>query len=124
MSHVPGFALRKPCAHCPFRADRPFPLHPERAQEFAEGLIHGGGFNCHKTVTFGDTDTDDDEVQINQENTNWCAGALITMEKSGVSNQQVRIAERLGLYDPKRLDMDAPVYPSLTAWVESYGDAS
>lgn len=119
MSHSPGFALRKPCIHCPFRSDRPFHLRPERAREFAEHLIYGGGFNCHKTVEFGE---EDDEMQISTEKTNWCAGALITMEKSGVSNQQVRIAERLGLYDHTKLDMDAPVYPSLDAWVESYED--
>jgi hypothetical protein len=116
-----GFALRKPCGDCPFRADKPFHLTPERAKQFADDLANGSGFNCHKTVEFGDTEAGE-PVQIVRENTNWCAGALITLEKSGLSNQQVRIAQRLGAYDPTRLDMDAPVYPSLSAWVASYRD--
>jgi hypothetical protein len=31
-------------------------------------------------------------------------------QQGGSSSQMMRIAERLGLYDPKRLDLDAPVY--------------
>lgn len=118
---LPGFALRKPCRDCPFRADRKFDLRPERAKQFADDLANGSGFNCHKTVDFGDP-ASDEPVQIVKDQTNWCAGALITMEKSGIQNQQVKIAGRLGLYDPTRLDMDAPVYPSLSAWVASYRD--
>lgn len=122
MSHdikLPGFALRKPCAGCPFRSDRTFHLRPERAKQFAEDLANGSGFNCHKTVEFGDP-AEDEPVQILTDKSQWCAGALITMEKSGIYNQQVKIAERLGMYDPTKLDMDSPVYDNLAAWVASY----
>lgn len=110
------YALKSPCGNCPFRCDKPFYLRPERAAEIAEGLSsNGADFHCHKTVQY------DDEGQstIDPDKTKVCAGALIVMEKSGVSTQAMRIAERLGLYDATALDMDAPVYDSLAEWVNA-----
>jgi len=49
-----------------------------------------------------------------------CAGALIVMHKSGCVGALQQVAERLGLFDPSLLNMDAPVFPSLKAWVEAH----
>lgn len=75
-----------------------------------------GEFYCHQT-TIG---APEDEENFGGEmragpSTMVCAGSLILMEKSGTPNQMMRIAERLGVYDPSRLDMDAPVHGS---WIE------
>lgn len=111
------YALRTPCADCPFRADKTFHLRPERAAEIARALrSNAGDFHCHKTVNYDDGL----EGSIEQGKTKVCAGALITMEKSGLSTQNMRIAGRLGLYDPARLDMDAPVYDDLSAWLRAF----
>ena len=40
------------------------------------------------------------------------------MEKTGQPNQMMRISERLGLYDYRSMNMEAPVYGSLDEWVE------
>jgi hypothetical protein len=41
------------------------------------------------------------------------------MERDGLAGQMTRMAEGFGYYDPKRLDMAAPVYASLTDWVRA-----
>lgn len=110
--------LTTPCGDCPFRTDRPFPLTAQRATEIAECLRGGGDFPCHKTLDYDGTG----EPDINGPRAQRCAGMLIVMERSGDRNRIMQIAERLGLYDPRRLDMAAPVFPSLDAWVSSYDE--
>lgn len=39
-----------------------------------------------------------------------CAGALILLEKLDRPSQMMRISERIGMYDRRKLDMDAPVF--------------
>lgn len=110
--------LKSPCANCPFRTDKYFHLTHQRAQDIADSLRDGGDFPCHKTLDYslpGGPDRNGPGVQR-------CAGMLIVMEKSEGPNQIMRIAERLRLYDPTRLDMDAPVYDSLDAFVEAMAD--
>lgn len=110
--------LTTPCANCPFRTDRHFPLSAERAAEIADNLRGGGDFPCHKTLDYDENG----EADINGPRAQRCAGMLIVMEKSGVPNRIIQIAQRLGLYDPEKLDMAAPVYPTLDAWEASYQD--
>lgn len=113
------YRLTTPCTNCPFRSDLAKYLRPERAQEIAQALYDGGDFPCHKTTV----DVEDAEGQgdrVRGPESAACAGALITMEKEGYSNQMVRIAESMGLYDPTKIDMAAPVYDSLAEWVASY----
>lgn len=112
--------LTTPCANCPFRSDRPFHLTPARALEIATCLREGGDFPCHKTLDY-DHPTEDGRPDQNGPGANRCAGMLIVMEKSGLRNRIMQIAQRLGLYDPAKLQMDAPVYESLDAWLASYG---
>lgn len=118
-----GFKLRKPCANCPFRTDRPFYLHRDRAAEIAQALQGGSTFTCHKT-TIDAPEADWDDAggdRIDGPNAQMCAGALVVMEREDAPNQMMRIAERLGMYDRRKLDMAAPVPDSLAAWVRGFG---
>lgn len=113
------YRLKAPCKACPFRSDIPKYLRPERAKEIADSLYAGAEFSCHQTTE--EVEEEDGHVdRIATSKSAFCAGALITMEKEGFSNQMVRISERLGLFDPTALRMDAPVYDSLSEWVRSY----
>lgn len=102
-----NFDLKRPCKDCPFRTDVIPYLRPSRAREITDSLIRQQGtFSCHKTNDFGG----DDGEAIETSKTQHCAGATIMLEKLGRPNQLMRIAERLGVYDRKKLDMAAPVY--------------
>lgn len=107
-----GFKLTAPCRDCPFRSDRPFPLRPERGEEIAHALLSDGSFHCHKTVDY----SDDEPSSVGAQE---CAGSLIILERMGAPHQMMRIAERLGMYDHTKLDMDAPVYDDLDEWVDA-----
>lgn len=107
------YSLPGPCANCPFRSDRPFYLNPDRVDEIADALEAGQGFTCHKTV-----DYTEDGPEVNDRGRE-CGGAMATLEREGRPNQGMRIAERLGFYDPTRIDPDAPVYDSIDEWREA-----
>lgn len=110
------YTLKSPCADCPFRSDiRPY-LSPARAQEIADDSCEDSNFYCHKTVDYS---SEDGQGRVANKS-RVCAGFLVTMEKEGRANQPTRIAERLGIYDRSRLDMDAPTHPSMRAWVLSH----
>lgn len=113
------YALRKPCAACPFRTDIDFPLRSGRAREFADQIRGGWEFPCHKTTVEGEPDEEGGSTMESGPGTKACAGALIVQEKEGRINQMMRVAERLGMYDASRLDMDAPVFGSLSEWVRA-----
>jgi hypothetical protein len=91
--------MTTPCAQCPFLKGSGFTYH---------SLVdHARGpFPCHMAC---DLDEDDVYTEKNNGKTPHCAGALIFLEKQGKPHQMMRIAERLGRYDPSKLDMDAPV---------------
>lgn len=114
----PRFRLRKPCPKCPFRCDIEPYLRPERVQEIADALYAGGAFPCHQTTEHVEDEEGNGEM-LDTPRSAECAGALITMEKEGYEGQHARIGYRLGLYDPTTLDMDAPVYDSLSEWVHA-----
>lgn len=105
------FSLTKPCGNCPFRSDRDFPLHPERAASIADGLSAGGSFVCHKTISHNDDGTDQSEARM-------CAGARGTAAASGTVSQVEQIATRLGFTVPP-LYADLPLFSGLAAWVAS-----
>lgn len=116
------YTLTGPCADCPFRSDKAPFLDEDRAKEIALSLESGATFYCHKTVDY-DRAWDDDDSDGRGDVTGKsraCAGSLITLEKEDRPNQIMRIGERLGLYDRTRLDMDAPVYPSMREWVAAH----
>lgn len=108
------FQLRRPCAHCPFRNDRAPYLCADRAKEIAEDLVEHS-FACHETTV----DAEDGERRSTPESQH-CAGALIMLEHVSRPSQMMRIAERLGLYDRRRLDMASPVFQSPAAFVRAH----
>ena len=100
------FDLTAPCKNCPFRTDITFYLTKARVYEIWEGITDGDAtFACHKTVDYSE---DGDAKRSDKEQ--HCAGALIALERRNRPNQMMRIAERLGLYDRTKLDMDEPVF--------------
>lgn len=88
-----------PCGSCPFRKGQTFLTKP-RARQIAGYMDtwNGAEFACHKT-----TERDDDGNHCPSRKESHCAGALIFAEKNEQSHQMMRIAERLGMYDPTRL---------------------
>ena len=108
-----NYDLTQPCSQCPFRTDKPFPL--KRSQEIADGLLSDRDFACHKTVNYDDPQ-DDSRQQM-------CAGAMIVLEKLERPTQMMRIMERLGGYDMRRLNMKSPVYDDLDEFVDGTTDA-
>ena len=113
------FNLRTPCDNCPFRSDITFFLDPRRVTEILDALLlDGKTFSCHKTVHYDD----DGEPSMPHGDEQHCAGALIMLERFNLPNQMMRIAERLGLYDPRHLAMEAPVFASPAAMLERMRD--
>ena len=114
------FTMTSPCADCPFRSDRAFPLAPGRVDEILDSIMDmDQSFPCHKTVDYGAQDEDNpDAIHVPTEGECHCGGALIFLEKHGRANQMMRICERLGMYDHTKLEMDAPVYDSREEMVE------
>ncbi len=108
-----------PCENCPFRSDvRPY-LKKARVLEIERGLVRGD-FPCHKTTV--PTEGEDGEGDLRAtENSQHCAGALIILEKMERPSQMMRICERLGLYDARKLNMAAPVYDSFRQMVNAQG---
>lgn len=113
------FDMTTPCDNCPFRTEPPFYGGLQRAQEIADALERGQTFQCHKTVEYVDSDDNDGETSVPTPGDQHCAGALILLERNGMPGQLARIAERFGMYDPSKLDMDAPVYDDLEQFVEA-----
>lgn len=93
------FGQMTPCKSCPFRTDHPPTLRPGRTREIEADLKADRQFICHNRI--GDK-------------TN-CAGSLIVMTKLGLTNNPMRMGGRLGLFDPAKLNMTAPVYESFDA---------
>lgn len=111
MSKFNPYALKKPCANCPFLKDEKaaIGLSPGRRDGIIADLIDGTvtGFSCHKTVYHSKTggrwveanDGDGEEVYQQSGKEQQCAGALAVLEKINRPTQLVRIMERMGLYD-------------------------
>ncbi len=110
-----NFALTKPCDNCPFRTDiKPY-LSGVRAEEIASSLLKGQTFPCHKAAEYDDATG---KYIVGMEKEQHCAGAMIVLEHMNAPNQMMRIAERLGLYNRKKLEMESPVHDDLDEWVQ------
>lgn len=112
------FDLKRPCNQCPFRTDKaPFISHA-RAKEIADGMVkHGASFACHKTLGH-----DDDGDTYTKSDSQFCAGAIIMLEKSGQAGNvaMIRGAERFGLYKHSEMEMDSPVFDSPRDFVKHH----
>lgn len=105
---IPKYGMTSPCDSCPFRSDVVFYLRPGRVAEF---LHADADFYCHKTTEVGGAEPGNERV---------CAGSMILREKVNKPNQMLRIAGRLGLYDPTKLNMEAPVYEDAAEMIEAF----
>jgi hypothetical protein len=107
--------MTNPCNLCPFRNDdKRLTVHPDRLREFARGA-----FVCHQTAELFESDDYEEESGFVDagESSQHCAGSLIFHEHLEWPHQMMRIAERLGMYDRTKLNMDAPVFK---CWEEVY----
>jgi hypothetical protein len=111
-----NFKMIKPCVHCPFRKDIRAYLTKSRVREIERSLVRAT-FPCHETTTHND---DGEYVRTGDET--HCAGALILLEKLERPSQMMRIAERLRLYDRRRLVMKSPVFQSFKAMIAAQKD--
>jgi hypothetical protein len=106
MSRLKNMSLVTPCPDCPFRTDVARFLGPGRYADIAEQILdRGESFSCHKTVDYSRSN----KGRLH-EKTCACAGAMIFMTHCERPNQLMQVMERLGAFDPSRLNMDAPVY--------------
>jgi len=111
------FNLKSPCGNCPFRTDVLFYLHNERVDEILRDCVEGDNhFYCHKTTHHDDEDGDYNPNMKEQ----MCAGFMIMSEKLELPSQMMRIGERIGGYDYKKLKMDAPVFDTPDDMREEY----
>jgi hypothetical protein len=93
-----NYTKTTPCPDCPFLTGTEHAYTDDRLAEFASNQ-----FPCHKTAKLKNSKFQ--ETKDSQH----CAGALIYNEKRKQCNQMMRIAERLGLYDYSKLNMEASV---------------
>lgn len=108
------FELKKPCKRCPFRNDIQAYLSRDRVEDILDSIIgHQGTFSCHEHNDF----TDDGVVEGKR--AQHCAGALIFLEHLEKPNQMMRIAERVGMYDRTKLQMDAPVFDNESDFIDA-----
>jgi hypothetical protein len=111
------FQLTRPCKDCPFRSDIPFYLHPARVVAILEGIFQDEEtFTCHNAA-YGRWHRDTYRPDRNDQH---CAGALLLIHREDVGHRMTQIAEQLGLYDPRTLDLHAPVFPTVEAMLERF----
>lgn len=94
------YTMTEPCTACPFLKEFRRGFTMRRLFEHASGE-----FACHKTC---DVDEETGDFVPTKDSVH-CAGALIFLERRKQSHQMMRIRERLGLYDRRKLNMKAPV---------------
>lgn len=114
-----NFNLKRPCAHCPFRNDRPGFLSKGRARSIKDSIVdRQETFPCHKTTVLIEEDDGESDMVVTAKSEH-CAGATILLEKIGRPNQLMRIAGRMGIYDPEKLDMESPVFDTFSDWIKA-----
>ncbi len=92
-----NYKMTTPCENCPFRRVGGVRVNAERAEELTDNALstQGASFACHKTVK---------ALGSKAKEESHCAGALIFSEKNGNATQLMRIMERLGAYDARKLN--------------------
>jgi hypothetical protein len=99
------YELKTVCPECPFRKVYRRSYSIKRLEQLASGE-----FPCHKTcVTQEDDEGQGELVEKPDGQSQACAGAMIYLLKRGRPHQMMRIVERLGLFDPSQLDLNADV---------------
>ena len=109
MDHIKkGFALKKPCADCPFRNDdKAISLRDGRREEIIEDLLSGKSstFHCHKTVYRKGAKNFDDEGLYKPKDVAMCPGAMAVARKMGRDPQMIQVAERMGWIETGHYDV-------------------
>lgn len=98
-----NYDMTTPCDQCPFLTSLSRGFTHKRLREFA-----AGEFPCHKTARDVE-DEDGFSYYAAHGDSQHCAGALIYNEKRGRVHQMARICARIGIYDPRKLNMEAGV---------------
>ncbi len=104
------YDMTTPCDACPFLKKMAYGpknrggFQEDRLEEFASTEFH-----CHKTGQVDEGDPDSSGDFIPTPDSQHCAGALIYLEKRERPHQMMRICERLGKYDRRKLNMKAKV---------------
>jgi hypothetical protein len=112
------FRLKTPCPHCPFRSDiRPY-LRRGRVEDLRREL-NLKTFACHETTGATCEQPRDEWGRFAHRIEQHCAGALILGIKTDSQGQLQQVAERLGMYDRRKLNMVAPVYETWEAMIEA-----
>lgn len=103
------FKLKRPCANCPFKKGQGelFRLGQERVRS----IVLGPAFQCHKTVDYSD---EEEQGPLAGDKPQQCTGLMAVLYKSGMENQIMQMAMRLGELDPDTLDPDNEAYDSVT----------
>ena len=114
-----NFKLSTPCANCPFLANISFSLPKQRRAEIVYAVTHDQTFACHKTTTW-DEDETGESISVDKHDQH-CAGVLIILHKNHQlrDNWRLRMAMMLGLFDEKKLNVAAPVFETLSAFVNA-----
>ena len=111
------FGLARPCKDCSFRSDITFYLQPARVVTILEGIFQDGEtFTCHNAA-YGRWHRGTYRPHQRDQH---CAGALMLIRREDMSHRMTQIAERLGLYDPGKLDLSAPVFPTVEVMLERF----
>ncbi|MFK5949514.1 MAG: hypothetical protein QM500_12180 [Methylococcales bacterium] len=106
------FALKKPCANCPFRNDvQAISLSDGRREQIIEDLLSGkdSAFHCHKTVHRSDGRNFDDNDEYVPKDICQCPGAAAVAQKFGRDVTVVQIAIRLGVISADYYDESLPL---------------
>lgn len=105
------FKLTRPCNNCPFRKGQGklFGMHRFRLREIFSAVA----FQCHKTVDYSACEELGDEGRPGDK-PQQCAGLMSLLHRAGQSNTIMQVGERLGAFDPSRLD-HSEVYDSIKA---------
>lgn len=123
---------KTPCNNCPFRRQGHIPLIPTRAMEIADLMLRfsggtGGEFPCHKTTVPVEVEDSGTDMRTT-ENSQHCSGALIFALKNDTSTQMMRIASRLGMFNPDALMENNPavdeVFDDIDEMVEAHEETS
>jgi hypothetical protein len=99
---VMNYLMTDPCSECPFLIGSGFTWDSLNAHA-------SGEFACHKTCTVEEDEENYGSFFTARKNSPHCAGALIFLEKQNRPHQMMRICERLGFYDMRKLNMKARV---------------
>lgn len=103
----------RPCAKCPYRKDVPIYLHVERRQQIMDAAIHEDQYlPCHEHTVY-DEETDD----MVDAGGPMCAGQAKSVLLAHGSLNIMRIAGRLGAFDPDKLERTRAKVWTPSEWV-------